>query len=188
MRRRAAIVIILTALAAAVPAAADPLSEGIEAYRASHYDVALKTLNEALLQEGYSTAQIVECRRYLGMTHIAFGDTTRAKGQFVEALKLDPAMSFDPITTSPKVLAVFEEAKAEFEAQRPLEPIPVAEPEAAPEPEPEPEPEAVAEEPVRQERDHTKRTVGWSLVGVGGASLIVSGVTYAMLWGHRGQV
>lgn len=151
----------------------DPLTDGINAYKASDYDKALLLLDNAVnSNDRYTKMEQAEGHRYLAMTHLAFGRTDVAREQFVKALIHNPEMTFDPDLTSPKILTTFNEAKALYEARMGKKgdaPPPVDKPEAA-------------------GKEHTWRwPAGWALTGTGGASLITSGVFYAMAWDAKSK-
>ncbi len=84
-------------------------------YNNGEYENAIKQLEDALqyLKQLNQTEQ-VEAYKYLAFSYVAFGDKERAKEQFKKALMLDPKLELDPATVSPKIIKVFEEAKAEM--------------------------------------------------------------------------
>lgn len=83
-------------------------------YYSGEYEFAIKELENALqfLKQLKQTDQ-VEAYKYLAFSYVAFGDRIKAKEQFKKALILDPELELDPATVSPKIIKVFEEAKAE---------------------------------------------------------------------------
>lgn len=96
-------------------------------YNNGEYEHAISELVKALqylkqLEKGDQ----VEAYKYLGFSYVAFGDKTKAKEQFKKALVLEPNLTLDPAIVSPKIIKIFEEAKAEL----PTVPIttPVVEP------------------------------------------------------------
>jgi len=91
-------------------------------YNNGEYESAISELESALqfLKQLESTDQ-VEAYKYLAFSYVAFGDKEKAKKQFKMALALEPRMDLDPTTVSPKIIKVFEEAKAEMK----IEPTPV---------------------------------------------------------------
>ncbi len=92
-------------------------------YNNGEYENAIKQLEDALqyLKQLNQTEQ-VEAYKYLAFSYVAFGDKERAKEQFKKALLLDPKLELDPATVSPKIIKVFEEAKAEMAAVTPKPP------------------------------------------------------------------
>ncbi len=83
-------------------------------YNSGEYERAIRELESALqyLKQLNKNEQ-VEAYKYLAFSYVAFGDRERAKEQFKKALSLDPNLELDPATVSPKIIKVFEEAKAE---------------------------------------------------------------------------
>lgn len=97
-------------------------------YNSGEYENAIKQLESALqyLKQLTQNEQ-VEAYKYLAFSYVAFGDKEKAKEQFKKALVLDPKIELDPATVSPKIIKVFEEAKAEL-AVSPPSPPPVQQP------------------------------------------------------------
>lgn len=91
-------------------------------YNSGEYESAISELERALqfLKQLESTDQ-VEYHKYLAFSYVALGDKDKAKGQFKEALMLDPTITLDPTFVSPKIIKVFEEAQAEMK----IKPTPV---------------------------------------------------------------
>ncbi len=56
----------------------------------------------------------VEAYKYLGFSYVAFGDVVKAKESFKRALSINPDLKLDPATVSPKIIQVFEQARAEM--------------------------------------------------------------------------
>ncbi|RPI05759.1 MAG: hypothetical protein EHM64_05340 [Ignavibacteriae bacterium] len=56
----------------------------------------------------------VEIHKYIAYALIAQGKTDLGKERFAMLLSLSPAYTLDPVLTSPKILAVFNEAKRDF--------------------------------------------------------------------------
>ncbi len=61
-----------------------------------------------------SDSDRVELEKYLAFSLVAEGKNRAAAEHFVKALKIDSTLALDPVLTSPKILAVFETARAEF--------------------------------------------------------------------------
>ena len=85
-------------------------------YDNGEYEHAISELEKALqylkqLEQGDQ----VEAYKYLAFSYVAFGDKVKAKEQFKKALALEPNLTLDPATVSPKIIKVFEEAKSEME-------------------------------------------------------------------------
>lgn len=148
--------------------AIDPLDAGVAAYEASSYDEALRLLGEAVAKPSlYAAAQRAKAHRYLAMTLIAFDRANEAREQFILSLDLEPGFRFDPVVTSPKIVRVFEEARA----ARGAKPVP---------------PPVAGSEPP-DEASNWRRPVGWTLVGTGGAALLTATTTYALAWSTHAQ-
>lgn len=62
---------------------------------------------------------LVDIYKYLGFCYSAYDRRDLAKKQFKTALMYDPSLELDPVFTSPKIMQVFQEAKTEFERERP---------------------------------------------------------------------
>jgi tetratricopeptide (TPR) repeat protein len=93
-------------------------------YNSGEYEHAISELEKALqylkqLEEGDQ----VEAYKYLAFSYVAFGDKAKAKEQFKKALVLEPSLTLDPATVSPKIIKVFEEAKSEMEIVSPTTPV-----------------------------------------------------------------
>ena len=98
-------------------------------YYNGEYEYAIRELENAMsyLEQLKQTDQ-VEAYKYLAFSYVAFGNQTKAKAQFKKALQLNPDLELDPATVSPKIIKVFEEAKAEMVTappEPPVEPTPV---------------------------------------------------------------
>ncbi len=91
-------------------------------YYNGEYEHAIRELENAMsyLEQLKQTDQ-VEAYKYLAFSYVAFGNQTKAKQQFKKALQLNPDLELDPATVSPKIIKVFEEARAEM-ATAPPEP------------------------------------------------------------------
>ncbi len=103
------------------------LGKAKDHYYNGEYQSAITQLENALryLKQLKQTDQ-VEAHKYLGFSYVAFGDRVKAKEQFKQALMLDPELELDPATVSPKIIKVFEEARAEMAVAPvapPVEPV-----------------------------------------------------------------
>ena len=56
----------------------------------------------------------VQLEKYLGFTLVAQGKNESAEEHFLNALRIDSNLTLDPVLTSPKILTVFEAAKAQY--------------------------------------------------------------------------
>lgn len=100
------------------------LGKAKDHYYSGEYEFAIRELENALqfLKQLKQTDQ-VEAHKYLAFSYVAFGDRIKAKEQFKKALVLDPQLELDPATVSPKIIKVFEEAKAEIAVAPLTEPL-----------------------------------------------------------------
>jgi len=67
-----------------------------------------------------------ELEKYLAFTLVAEGRNQEAKQHFIQALNLTPDLILDPILVSPKIIAVFEEAKSEFKERQKKQIVPTS--------------------------------------------------------------
>ena len=142
-------------------------------YNSGEYEHAISELEKALqylkqLEQGDQ----VEAYKYLAFSYVAFGDKAKAKEQFKKALVLEPSLTLDPATVSPKIIKVFEEAKSEMKIA-PTEP-PVKEPA---------EPEKIEEKKVLSAGFPYCCVPGWGQMRRGHSSkgkkiMIASGITF----------
>lgn len=101
-------------------------------YNGGEYESAIRKLEDALQYlKQLESGEQVEAYKYLAFSYVAFGDNEKARAQFKKALILNPALELDPAQVSPKIIKVFEEAKAEMATAPPVTP-PVIEPEPEP--------------------------------------------------------
>ncbi len=84
-------------------------------YNTGEYEKAIAELERAL-NVLYKLKQNdrVEAYKYLGFSYVAFGDVVKAKESFKRALSINPALKLDAATVSPKIIQVFEQARAEM--------------------------------------------------------------------------
>ncbi|MDD5223964.1 MAG: hypothetical protein PHE84_08225 [bacterium] len=84
-------------------------------YDSGRYQDAFNEL-VTLLGQGkeYDPKVMVEIYKYLAFCYMAYERRDLSKKQFKNALKYEPALVLDPVFTSPKIMEVFNEAKAEF--------------------------------------------------------------------------
>jgi hypothetical protein len=145
----------------------DPLNAGIQAYNNSEFKLAIEKLSAALnRKEHLLRKEIAECHRYLAMSYLAFDDEVKAREEFLDALRNNPDLDFDPVATSPKILEAFRKAREIYREKT--------------------KGETVAQEPPRKkevkEGGDARKIAGWTLAGVGGASLLTAGATYGLMW------
>ena len=68
-----------------------------------------------------SDSVIIVAEKWIAFSLVAQGKLSLASDHFAALLKLNPQFELDPILTSPKILAVFNETKANLAARRKLE-------------------------------------------------------------------
>ena len=150
------------------------LGKAKDHYYNGEYQSAIRELENALLYlKQLKQTDQVEAYKYLAFSYVAFGDHAKAKEQFKKALMLNPELALDPATVSPKIIKVFEEAKAEMAASPVTEPV-------------EPVPRAVKEEPSGF--DATIRSCcvgGWGQMYRGEKS---KGTKMMIAWGVTGGI
>lgn len=59
----------------------------------------------------------LQLQKYLAFALVAQGKNESAIEHFVDALRIDSALTLDPVMTSPKIMAVFETAKQAFRSE-----------------------------------------------------------------------
>jgi hypothetical protein len=100
--------------------AQDEAREGISELRQSFDQgqyVRIVAIAYRLIGRGKLTVpQQIGVHKYLGFAYVALGDKKLAIEAFTKAIVLQPAMELSTITTSPKILKVFHEAKNKFHA------------------------------------------------------------------------
>ena len=87
-----------------------------ELYARGEYLQVIDLLEPALSDSSLETPVRIRFLRLLGSSYVAVGNVESAKSRFKAMLSLDPEIELDPLSTSPKIVSVFQEAKAEFEA------------------------------------------------------------------------
>jgi tetratricopeptide (TPR) repeat protein len=86
------------------------LSRGVKAYEDGEYQRSIDTLSKALpLLKG--DGKRIEAFKTMAFAYMAFPKKKEARQQFCEILRIDPTFTLDPVMTSPKILAVFREAR-----------------------------------------------------------------------------
>jgi hypothetical protein len=121
--------------AATPQSVAAPLDHTEKMIRAARFDDALGEL-ERLRPEAQRPEERARLEVLAATAQVAFGDETAARKSIERALRANPKLALDERTTSPKLLRVFDDARAVIAAP-PYEPAaskvtPVAEPGQAP--------------------------------------------------------
>ncbi len=109
-------------------APADPeIEAGIRQVQEGDFETAVVTLEGAYRRIAKLTPRsplLVQAAVQLGVAYVALEQRSTAKARFKDALAQEPALRLSPERHSPKVIAVFEEARRERTAEAP--PVPPA--------------------------------------------------------------
>jgi len=98
------------------------VASGIKLYKAGEYQRSLEVLREALSSgEQLSLEERVEAYKYSAFDQVALGDPAGARESFRQSLLLSPSLTLDPTFVPPKIISVFEEAKAGLRTAPPKE-------------------------------------------------------------------
>jgi hypothetical protein len=114
-------------LLGSVPALAQRTgAQRVEAIRAAYqrFDYAAAQAEAEGVLEDYaqfSSGELVEVHTLLALIAYAQHEPVEARAQFLSALSLDPELELDPLLVSPKILAFFEEVKAEAPSVQPAD-------------------------------------------------------------------
>jgi len=175
--------IILFMVVAAGPASAQSIStdsafHSIESlFESGLYVNAEVEARRVVEMPGLTDSAVIAAEKWIAFSLVAQGKLSLASDHFAALLKLDPQYELDPILTSPKILAVFDETKAQLDARRKSEPDTLAEP------------------PLRRslvvsfrtvvfpgwEQLHTKRTTAGYLFLAGGIGTLGAGIAFEVL-------
>lgn len=100
-------------------AAEDALKAGVELYESGRYDASTTELNRALDLGLKTAAEIVRARKHLAFIYCATGNPAKCRGEFREALRIDPNFELDKAEAGhPKWGPVFIEVRKDFAARR----------------------------------------------------------------------
>jgi hypothetical protein len=131
-RRRLAVLVLCALGSGLVPVRADPppdpeIEAGIRQVQEGDFETAVITLEAAtrrLSREAPRSPLLGRAAVHLGLAYVALDQRDTAKARFKDALALDPNLRLTPERYSPKVIAVFDEARRERTAQ--ALPVPTA--------------------------------------------------------------
>lgn len=85
------------------------------AYEAFDYDETDRLLKIALDQiDNFSASDQIQIYKFAAFREFQKGDSFQAKEYFWNTLEMDPTFGLDPITTSPKILNLFQKTKVEY--------------------------------------------------------------------------
>lgn len=91
----------------------DALREVGELYYQGYYERAIQK-TDSLLAEDIDTDLSANLHKYAGFCYVALEQNDKAIGEFRLMLELDSTLTLDPLKVSPKIVQVFEEARADF--------------------------------------------------------------------------
>lgn len=98
-----------------LPQSSELISQLIEAYNKFDYDKCRQLLNIAFQSiDRYPAEERKTIYQYAAFIAFENGNTTLAENHFWQALEIDPTFSPDPVTTSPKLLVLFQKTKIAF--------------------------------------------------------------------------
>ena len=98
------------------------VASGIKLYKAGEYQRSMEVLQEALSSgDRLSPEERVEAYKYTAFDQVALGDPAGARASFRQALQLAPNLTLDPTFVPPKIISVFEEARAGLRTVPPKE-------------------------------------------------------------------
>lgn len=87
----------------------------ISAYEGFNYEETDRFLEVALREiETFSPPDQIQIYKYAAFRRFQQGESFQTEEYFWKILKIDPTFSLDPLTTSPKILALFQKTKIEF--------------------------------------------------------------------------
>jgi hypothetical protein len=108
--------IVLCFFAAAVSAqqsiTLDNLKSSFELF---DYDKVIKNADSLLIDKyKFTEEELIAIYTYKAIAHYSLGDNNLSKDSFIEILKIDENHSLDPVATSPKIIAIYEELKRDY--------------------------------------------------------------------------
>jgi hypothetical protein len=86
------------------------IKQADELYRDGEYALARANLERALEHNLLSSAHEAQAREIMAFCLVAMDRTKDAEHEFVRLLMVDPKRTLDPVTTSPKIMEVFQRA------------------------------------------------------------------------------
>lgn len=98
-------------------------------YRDGRLDEAVASLRDVIAQlnrlrdQQSRTTQLAEAHLYLGLSYFAVRDESAALENFRQVVALDPGRTLDPEVYSPRVVSLFQQARADVEGARLPEPV-----------------------------------------------------------------
>ena len=171
------VLVLVTAAAVLVPArfaraeesCVECLQKGIRAYEEMNYEDALRQLQAALKQQAACTrSELVTLHVHIAQIHLVLGETDKGVVELKEALRLNPYLSLDPVTTAPKILSALNKAREEIQAEQQPKPAPTPTPVPAPQP--------------TKKAMSAKRIGAWTTLSVGLGSAVTSGTLLGLAY------
>jgi len=90
------------------------LGDVVQLYDQAEYQKVI-LVSDSLLADSTERAKYeVDIRTYRAFSFVALGDTSSAKREFKQILKISPSYDLNPAFVSPKIIEVFKIAKSEF--------------------------------------------------------------------------
>ena len=94
----------------------DELRRARNEYSYGNYDAAAELLSSLLYpMRLYNETQVIESRKYLGLTHYLLGNEEGVREEFTKLLYLDPDYELDPFTVAPPIIELFENVRKEHQ-------------------------------------------------------------------------
>jgi len=118
---RAAMIALVTAFAAAAHASpADDLAHGRDSFYRKDFNRAIDTLDPLLYprEQLASPQDLIDAYTMLGAALYEVGRRAEARDQFQKVLQLEPGKTLDTLLFSSGVIRMFDDTKADIEAQR----------------------------------------------------------------------
>jgi hypothetical protein len=172
-------VALLSLCVLAASSGTEKLKAADDAFQGARYEEVLPALARAR-SAGLSLEEAARASELEAMTHAAFDDLPRARAAFSQLLRLRPDYQPDP-ESSPKVRALFEEAKAaqvRSQADAPVVATPLVPPPQRP-------PAAAPELPgLEDEQPSPQRWWIWTGAGV----LVAAGIVAAIVVTKPGEL
>jgi hypothetical protein len=95
--------------------AEDPVKPIRDTYEGGDFNqaefLALKALQHT---ENLTSSQVLEIQKLLAFCYVALDDTASAISEFLQVLEANPRLTLAPLYISPKIIAVFDEAKRQY--------------------------------------------------------------------------
>lgn len=187
MKRSSMRTLLLCFVSFAFAARAEPvpkLGSAVEHYQASQFEEAVREFEAVAASPETSVEDRITARKFLAASLLELKNRTAARLEVVRLLRASPDATFEPDVFAPELLALADEVSRELAAEK-ARTAAAEELKLVPPTKVEPSPIVVAP-PV--ERSSGMRRFAWAPATVGGASLVGSGVLFAMSKSVESQV